>query len=114
MQVLSELEVCQSELEVYHAGELTVLGFGGREILHDFNLAEYRDEITELVRENHCKALAFDLTVVRSIPSGLPGVLKCLVREGLEIHLYNASADIREMLEIAKLDRALHFHDIEI
>ncbi len=103
-----------SELEVYHAGELTVLGFGGREILYDLNLAECRDEIADLVRENNCQALAFDLTGVYTIPSGLVGILTCLVRQGLEIHLYNASEDVREVLEITKVDCFLQMHDIDV
>lgn len=114
MQAVSELEVCSSELEVYHAGELTVLGFGGREILHDVNLAAYRDEIVELVRTHDCRALAFDLTGVFTIPSGLLGILSCLVRQGLELHLYNASDEIREILTISQIDQSLHLHDLEL
>lgn len=114
MQAVSELEICQSKLEVYHAGELTVLGFGGREILYDFNLAEYREEILDLVRMHQCKAMAFDLTAVRSLPSGLPGILQCLIQQGLEIHLYNASEVIRYMLELSNLMQFLHLHDLEI
>lgn len=114
MQAVSELEICQSELEVYHAGELTVLGFGGREILYDFNMTEFREEILELVQRHHCQALALDLTNVRTIPVGLPGILTDLIHRRLEIHLYNASDDIRTMLSFANLDRFLHLHDIEI
>src|SRR5205823_2495630 len=60
-------------LEVYHPGELTVIGFGGREILDDLNLAECRDDLVELIQDNGCKVLAFDLTGVRLLPSGLLG-----------------------------------------
>lgn len=114
MQAISELEACHSELEIYHAGELTVLGFGGREILHDINLANDRDEIANLVRRNHCRALAFDLTGVYSVPSGLVGILSCLIRQGLELHLYNPSLEIREILTFSKIDQSLHLHEIEI
>ena len=96
-----------SALEVYQAGELTVIGFGGREILDDLNVAECRDELVDLIRQNQCKVLAFDLTRVRLVPSGLLGLLASIRKQGVEVHLYNPSSDIREVLEITKLDQVL-------
>jgi len=103
-----------SELEVYEAGELTVIGFGGREVLDHLNLAECRDEVVELIRNHGCSTLAFDLTGVRLIPSGLLGLLASIKRQGVEVHLYNPSKDIREVLEITKLDKLLHLHEVEV
>ncbi|HET6425224.1 MAG TPA: anti-sigma factor antagonist [Planctomycetaceae bacterium] len=114
MPAICELEDCQSELEVYQAGELTVLGFGGHDIPRDFNLTGQRDAVLNLVRRHRCTALALDLTSVQSAPRGLTGLLRCLLQEGLEVHLFNAASDIREMLELAKLDSFLHLHDIEL
>lgn len=103
-----------SELEVYEAGELTVIGFGGRELLDHLNLAECRDEVTELIRDHGCSTLAFDLTGVRLIPSGLLGLLASVHRQGVEVHLYNPSADIREVLDITRLDRMFHLHELVV
>ena len=103
-----------SALEVYQAGELTVMGFGGREVLDDLNVAECRDELVGLIRDNDCKVLAFDLTRVRLIPSGLLGLLASIRKQGVEVHLYNPSADIREVLEITKLDQVLQLHALDI
>ena len=103
-----------SELEVYEAGELTVIGFGGREVLDHLNLAKCRDEVAELIRVNGCSTLAFDLTGVRLLPSGLLGVLASIKRQGVEVHLYNSSEDIREVLEITKLDKLFHLHELEV
>ena len=103
-----------SELEVYEAGQLTVIGFGGREVLDDLNMAECRDEIAELIRYHDCSTLAFDLTGVRLIPSGLLGVLASVHRKGVEIHLYNPSSDIREVLVITKLDKLFHMHELDV
>lgn len=103
-----------SELEVYEAGELTVIGFGGREVLDHLNMAECRDEVVQLIRDHGCSTLAFDLTGVRLIPSGLLGLLASINRQGVEVHLYNASEDIREVLEITKLNKLLHLHEIEV
>jgi anti-anti-sigma factor len=101
-------------LEVYHPGELTVIGFGGREILDDLNLAECRDDLVALIREHACKTLAFDLTGVRLVPSGFLGLLASIRRANVDVHLYNVSADIREVLEITKLDQVLEIHEVEI
>lgn len=103
-----------SALEVYKAGELTVIGFGGREILDDLNLSECRDELVGLIREHNCGVLAFDLTRVRLVPSGLLGLLASIRKQGVEVHLYNASADIRDVLEITKLDQVLEIHAVEV
>lgn len=103
-----------SSLEVYKAGELTVIGFGGREVLDDLNVADCRDELVSLIREHDCKVLAFDLTRVRLIPSGLLGLLASIRKQGVEVHLYNPSADIRDVLDITKLDQVLELHELEI
>jgi anti-anti-sigma factor len=103
-----------SALEIYQAGELTVIGFGGKEVLDDMNVADCRDELVELIREHNCQVLAFDLTRVRLIPSGLLGLLASIRKQGVEVHLYNPSADIREVLEITKLDQVLQLHELEV
>ena len=103
-----------SALEIYQAGELTVIGFGGKEVLDDMNVADCRDELVELIREHHCQVLAFDLTRVRLIPSGLLGLLASIRKQGVEVHLYNPSSDIREVLEITKLDQVLQMHELEV
>jgi anti-anti-sigma factor len=103
-----------SALEVYQAGELTVIGFGGREVLDDMNVADCRDELVEMIRENGCRVLAFDLTRVRLIPSGLLGLLASIRKQGIEVHLYNPSLDIREVLEITKLDQVLQTHELDV
>jgi anti-anti-sigma factor len=101
-------------LEIYQAGELTVVGFGGREILEQISLAEYREELLNLVQEADCRTLALDLTGVRIIPSGMLGVLASIHRLDVDVHLYNACDDIREVLEITHLDEILHLHEVEI
>jgi anti-sigma B factor antagonist len=103
-----------NELEVYSAGELTVVGFRGRPVLDHLNLANCRDELVGLIREHHSKTLALDLTGVRLIPSGLLGLLASIRRQGVTVQLYNPSADIREVLEITKLNTLLELHDVEV
>lgn len=101
-------------LRVYETGPLTVVGFGGREILDQIDLTECRAEIVTLLEQNQCKVLAFDLTGVKYIPSGLLGLLASLRKLNVEVHLYNPSPDVREVLEVTKLDSILKLHDIQL
>jgi anti-sigma B factor antagonist len=99
-------------LRVYETGPLTVVGFGGMEIPDQIDLAEYREELRDLVKLHDCRVLAFDLTGIRYIPSGMLGLLASLRREGVEVHLYNPSVDVREVLEITRLDRLFKIQDL--
>ena len=108
------MPVDEAILEVYEAGRLTVVGFGGKEIFDEVSIANCRDELLQLVNEHDCRDLAFDLTGMNLLPSGLLGVLTSLRNMGIEIHLYNPSDDIREVLQITKLDRLIQVHDLEL
>lgn len=101
-------------LQVYHAGPLCVAGFGGRDILDTFSVKDIRDELLELVKEHHCETLAIDLTGVKLIPSGMLGLLASMRDLNIELHLYNPSEDIREVLEITKLNQFMQLHAVEI
>lgn len=101
-------------LQVYEAGELTVVGFGGRDVPDDLNLAESREEILTLVQSHECRKLAVDLTGVTLIPSGLLGMLASLREMDIEVHLYNASDDVREVLSITRLDTILTLHEVDV
>ncbi|MGQ0635607.1 MAG: STAS domain-containing protein [Planctomycetaceae bacterium] len=99
-------------LRVYETGPLTVVGFGGGEELDQIDLGECREEILDLLRLHDCRVLAFDLTGVRFVPSGMLGLLASLRKLGIEVHLYNPSLDVREVLEITRLDRLFEVHEL--
>jgi len=101
-------------LEVYKAGKLTVVGFGGEQNLDYVGVPECRDEITQLVEQHKCTVLAFDLTGVKLLPSGMLGLLASLRDLGVEVNVYNPSDDIREVLEITKLDQLIQVHRVEL
>ena len=101
-------------LEVYSVGEMTVVGFGGRTLFSDTNLAVCRDEILALIDNEHCKILAFDLTGAKFLPSGLLGLLASIRDHNVEVHLYNACDDIREALEITKLNTLMKVHELDV
>lgn len=101
-------------LEVYQTGPTTVVGFGGRDVLSDVNVALCRDELLELIQREQCQVVAFDLTGVRLIPSGLLGLLASLRNHNAEVHLYNPSDDVREVLAITGLDMIIPIHQVAV
>jgi anti-sigma B factor antagonist len=101
-------------LQVYEAGPTTVVGFCGEEILDEISLANCRSEIIDLLKKNDCKVLAFDLTGVTFIPSSLLGLLSSVRQMGVEVHLYNPSPDVQEVLSVTHLDRVMPIHFIDV
>lgn len=100
-------------LKVYESGPLTVIGFGGRDVLENVNLAAFREQVAALVRQNGCHTLAFDLSGVKLIPSGLLGLLASLRRLGVAVEIYNPSPDVRDVLRVTRLDQIMPVQDVE-
>lgn len=101
-------------IEVYSAGPTTVVGFGGRDVLDHVNLVVCRDEILRLIQEAQCETLAFDLTGVKLLPSGLLGLLASILKQDVAVHLYNPSEDIVDVLETTKLNTIMPVHHIDV
>lgn len=101
-------------LNVYEIGELTVVGFSGRDVPDEICIAGYRDQLLALLGEYPVKTLAFDLTGVKLIPSGMLGLLTSLRRRVDQIELYNPSDDIREVLKITNLDKLFTIRDVSV
>jgi anti-anti-sigma factor len=101
-------------IQVYAAGPTTVVGFGGEDLPTSVNLVACREWLVDLVRQQDCQVLAFDLTGVRLVPSGLLGLLASMRNEGVEVHLYNPSPDVREVLEITHLDQLMPIHYLDV
>jgi len=101
-------------LHIYQVGELTVVGFGGVDVPDEACIADYRAQLTELIQQHNCKTLAFDLSGVTVVPSGMLGVLISLKKTGLEIELYNPSADILDVLAITKLDGMFTVREVDL
>lgn len=107
------MTIRSERLQVYEAGPTTVVGFGGQVIVDDISVADSRDEILEVVRENNAKVVAFDLTGVRLIPSGLLGLMASLRHMGLEIRVYNPSPEVREVLAVTMFDRLVEIREVD-
>lgn len=101
-------------LTVYHAGPVCVVGFGNHEVHPNLNLAQCRDEIVELVQQTQCHTLAFDLTSIKFLPSGLLGLISSSRKLNVEVHLYNPSDDVQDVLKVTKLNEVLHIHQLEV
>lgn len=101
-------------LKVYKAGPVTVVGFGGRDVFDDANVATCRDEMMGLIDQHKCTELHVDLTGVRLVPSGLLGLLATIRRRDIAIHLYNPSPDVREVLAVTNLDKLMSIHDVPV
>ena len=98
-------------LEVSQNGDVTIITFGDREVLDQINLSACRDQITEIVKRNQTKTLAFEMSGVRLIPSGMLGLLASLLDIVAKIQILNPSADVREVLEITKLNQIFDVRD---
>ena len=103
-------------LKVYSVGPVTVLGFAGQDVPSEFNVAHYRAAISDLLKLNNSSTVAFDLTGVRLVPSGMLGLLVSLTRIPnlpLTVQMFNPSADVREVLAITKLNRMIEIREVE-
>jgi anti-sigma B factor antagonist len=99
-------------LRVYEAGPLTVVGFGSELTPDMINLSDCREEIVDLVKLHNCRDLAFDLTGINYVPSGMLGLFASLRKINIQVHLYNPSSDVREVLAITHLDRLFKIHEL--
>ena len=100
-------------LKVYQTGEMTVVGFGGSDVPDEVCIAVYRDQLNHLVQKHHCKVLAFDLTGVTLIPSGLLGVLTSLRSKVARVESYNPSSDVREVLKMTRLEQLFEIKQVD-
>ncbi len=104
-------------LKVYSVGPVTVLGFAGQDVPSEFNVAHYRAAISDLLKISNSSTVAFDLTGVRLVPSGMLGLLVSLTRIPnlpLTVQIFNPSADVREVLAITKLNRMIEICEVDV
>lgn len=101
-------------LHVYGVGEMIVFGFAGRDVPSNFNLAHYRDEILKLIEIHNTKSVAFDVTGVKIVPSGMLGLWASLHKQDIALEVYNPSEDIQDVLEITKLDKFITVKQVDV
>ena len=101
-------------IKVYQTGELTVVGFGGQDVPDEVCIAGYRDQLNKLLDDCQCKVLAFDLSGVRLVPSGMLGVLTSLRKRVQKLEIYNANENIREVLRLTNLVKLFDLRDVDV
>lgn len=111
---LGELPDDPAVLKVYQTGELTVVGFGGRDVPNEVCIAAYRTQLFDLIAQHQCQVLAFDLTGVQLVPSGMLGVLSSLRQRVGRVELYNPSPEVMEVLRITHLDELFDIKQVAI
>lgn len=111
---LGDLPEDPAVLRIYQTGELTVVGFGGRDVPDEVCIAAYRDQLLNLITEHNCKVLAFDLTGVQLVPSGMLGVLTTIRQRVDRLEIYNPSPDVKDVLKLTKLDRLFDIKEVTV
>jgi anti-sigma B factor antagonist len=100
-----------SLLQVFETGKRIVVGFGSDTVPDDLCLANYREQIRQLIAEHGCTEFAFDLRAFQKIQSGTLGLIASVRNEGVKVYVFNLSSDVREVFEISHLDRAVEMYD---
>jgi anti-anti-sigma regulatory factor len=95
------------QLKVFAVGKRTVLGFGGQEILSQLNVSVYRDHLVSLIEEHDIETVAFDLTGIALVPSGMLGLLASLREHNVSVEVYNPSDDVNDVLAITRLNELM-------
>lgn len=101
-------------LKVYQTGDVTVVGFGGNDVPDEVCITGYRDQLMRLIEAHHTKVLAFDLSGVKLVPSGMLGVLVTLRKRVERLELYNPSDDVRSVLAITGLEKLFDIRQVEV
>ncbi len=89
-------------LQVYSAGEILVLGFGGNEA-PDPAEGLCREQVLDLIDRHGCRTVAFDLTDVDTISPPMLRILTSARRRCAVVRLFNASDEISAQLRRANL-----------
>ncbi len=106
------MDIRSQRLQVYEVGKTTVVGFGGEEILDEVNIADCRDDVLQLVKQHHAEVVAFDLTGVRLIPSGMLGLMASLRNLNLRIQVFNPSPEVREVFAVTMFDQLIEVREL--
>lgn len=100
-------------LKIYQTGPITVVGFAGEDVPNEVCIAGYRDQLLALIDEHKVETLAFDLSGVRLVPSGMLGVLTSVRKRVGKVELYNPSPDVREVLRITNLEKLFEISTVD-
>jgi anti-sigma B factor antagonist len=102
-----------NRLRVLQTGRHCIVGFDAVDWPPEHVVSQYLDQITALIRENDCSELSFDMKGMRSVPSGLLGLIANIRKQGVQVSLQNACREVREVLVLANLDRFIQIRETD-
>jgi hypothetical protein len=95
-------------LRIDRNGDAIVIGFNRVDIPDEVCIAGYREQLFQLLDRNpDCKALTFDVTGIKLLPSGMLGLLASLKKRVGNIEVLNPSRDVYEALRVTRLTTLL-------
>jgi len=103
-----------SALELYHAGPLTVIGFYGRPVLEGITVLDCRNELEQIAQKYTCQTMVFDLTNLKIVPSGMLGLFASIKKSGIDVLLFNAGPEIKEVLKTTRLDTLIEMFEVDV
>lgn len=88
----------KERIQIYERDGVTVLDLGEMEIWDGADLCLLRDTLTELIEEEHCRAVGVNMSYVKYVPSGFFGMLYDWHEVGVEVSLYSPQPNVARML----------------
>ena len=94
----------ETRLQIYHVGNVTVVGFGGRTVNTRIDFSPYCGVLTELINRYNCRVLAVDLAGVKFAPAGLLSVLVSIRKIVERIEIHNPTETAKVTLATIQMD----------
>ena len=98
-------------VDISRNGDIVSVGFRDEKFLGEAVLPKLRENVEGLVAEKQPSAVRFDLTDIMLVTSEILGFFVSLRKKDLKVILYNPSGDVREVVEMTKLDSLLDLVD---
>jgi len=88
----------RKRMNVYEAGDVTVMDLGTMDIWDGADLALIRDTLVLLIQRDGRRKIGVDMAHVKYIPSGFFGMLFDWKERGVEMYLLDPQPNVRKML----------------
>ena len=111
-------EICNGIIrnEFFHVfkhGRLTVVGFDARNVDNPAAAPQCQKELLDLIDEHKCDILVVELMGLGVVSSWILGILAAVRTHGIEVHLYHPTGEMKDVLQLTKLDQLLHDRSIQ-
>ncbi len=98
--------------EVRKTGSKIIIGFTNPDAEFPMQSGpEAYQQLVELVQQHECKVLVFDIRDIRMLPSSMLGLIASMSKHVEDLYLYNPTDDVREVVEVTKLDQLMELYD---